>query len=89
MTAPTGTPTDTAEHDDFMDPTAAAKDIGCSERWLRDGVNHHGFPHDRYGKSLWFSRQQRAQIRAMHRVPARTAKRRRPTRTVQPAKSAA
>lgn len=64
-------PTD--EHDDFMDVKAAAKDIGCGERWLRDGVNHHGFPHDRYGKAIRFSRQQRAAIRAMHRVAAQPA----------------
>jgi hypothetical protein len=64
-------PPATAEHDDFMDIKAAAKDIGCGERWLRDGVNHGGFPHDRYGKALWFSRKQRDQIRAVYRVPAK------------------
>lgn len=66
-------PTPTVEHDDFMNIKDAAKDIGCGERWLRDGVNHGGFPHDRYGQAVWFSRQQRAQIRALHRVPAKPA----------------
>ncbi|MBD0743488.1 hypothetical protein [Streptomyces sp. CBMA152] len=84
-------PADTDEHDDFMKVAAAAKDIGCGERWLRDGINHGGFPHDRYGKSIWLSRQQRAEIRRMHR---QTAQWRRPARRPRkpastPARSAA
>ncbi|MEU2789101.1 hypothetical protein [Streptomyces sp. NPDC007100] len=69
------------EHDDFMEPKAAAKDIGCGERWLRDGANHRGFPHHRFGKSLQFSAQDRAEIRALCRVPAQPAKARRPRKT--------
>ncbi|MFE4857282.1 hypothetical protein [Streptomyces sp. NPDC056670] len=76
MPATKNAPLSVEEHDDFLDPKAAAKDIGCGERWLRDGANHHGFPHDRYGKSLRFSRQQRAEIRAMHRVAAQITRRR-------------
>ncbi|WP_158712151.1 hypothetical protein [Streptomyces rimosus] len=34
-------------HDGFMKPGEAARDLGCSERWLRDGANHRGFPHHR------------------------------------------
>ncbi|MGY1439564.1 hypothetical protein [Streptomyces reniochalinae] len=70
MSTPKATPT-AEEHDDFLKLEDAAADIGCGVRWLRDGANHYGFPHDRYGKALWFSRQQRAEIRAMHRQPAR------------------
>lgn len=71
---PTSSPPTTDEHDDFLKLEDAAKDIGCGVRWLRDGVNHHGFPYDRYGKALWFSRQQRAQIRAMNRFVAQPSK---------------
>lgn len=63
-----------AEHTDFLDVKEAAKDLRCGERWLRDGANHHGFPHHRLGKSLQFSAQDRAAIRAMHRVPAQSPK---------------
>jgi hypothetical protein len=66
-------PSPTDEHDDFLNVKDSAKDIGCGVRWLSDGANHRGFPHDRYGKALWFSRQQRAAIRAMHRVAAQPA----------------
>lgn len=71
MSTTTTSPTPTAEHTDFLNIKDAAKDIGCGERWLRDGVNHGGFPHDRYGKALWFSRKQREEIRAMHRAPSK------------------
>lgn len=71
MSTTKNSPPPTAEHDDFLDIKESAKDIGCGERWLRDGVNHGGFPHDRYGKALWFSRQQREEIRSMHRVNAK------------------
>lgn len=70
MTTTRNSPAPTAAHDDFKRLKEAAKDIGCGERWLRDGINHHGFPHDRYGQAIWLSRQQRDQIRAMHRAPA-------------------
>ncbi|WP_326806720.1 hypothetical protein OHB04_02670 [Streptomyces sp. NBC_01775] len=76
MSAPKTSPT--VEHDDFMEPAAAAKDLKCSERWLRDGANHRGFPHHRLGKSLQFSRQDRAEIRAMNRQPARFRSKPRP-----------
>lgn len=71
MSTPKNSPAPTAEHDDFKDLKESAKDIGCGERWLRDGINHGGFPYDRYGKAIWLSRQQREQIRAMHRHPAK------------------
>lgn len=65
------TPTPTEHHTDFLRLEDAAHAIGCGVRWLRDGANHFGFPHDRYGKALWFSRQQRDEIRAMNRKAAR------------------
>jgi len=88
MSTTRNSPAPTVEHDDFKNLADSASDIGCGQRWLRDGVNHGGFPHDRYGQALWFSRQQRDEIRAMHRVPAKpvlmrnyTAKTRKHTRT--------
>ncbi|RLU79271.1 hypothetical protein CTZ27_37140 [Streptomyces griseocarneus] len=63
-----------AAHTDFMTPTEAAKAIGCGVRWLRDGANHRGFPHHRFGKALQFSAQDRDEIRAMSRVPAQPSK---------------
>jgi hypothetical protein len=73
MSTTRNSPAPTAEHDDFMKLKDAAQDIGCGERWLRDGINHGGFPHDRYGQTIWISRQQRDQIRALHRAPAKPA----------------
>ncbi|MGW1071506.1 hypothetical protein [Streptomyces sp. NPDC002537] len=61
-------------HNDFMAPEEAAKAIGCGVRWLRDGANHRGFPHHRFGKSLQFSAQDRDEIRALSRVPAQPSK---------------
>ena len=77
----------TVEHDEFMTPAEAANDLKCSERWLRDGANHPGFPHHRLGKSLQFSRQDRAEIRAMNRQPARF--RSKPRKTSRPPTSRA
>ncbi|MEV8474904.1 hypothetical protein [Streptomyces sp. NPDC051173] len=67
----------TMERDGFMRPRDAARDIGCGERWLRDGANHFGFPHTRMGKALWFSPDDRLQIRDMCHVPAQPGKARR------------
>lgn len=73
MSTTRNSPAPTAEHNDFLNLKDSAKDIGCGERWLRDGINHGGFPHDRYGKAIWLSSKQREQIRAMHRAPAKPA----------------
>ncbi|WP_405775528.1 hypothetical protein OG241_09135 [Streptomyces sp. NBC_01390] len=60
------------EQDEMMlDPKDAAKVIGCGERWLRDGANHNGFPHHRFGKFLKFSLQDCREIREMNREKAR------------------
>lgn len=73
----TASTTTTMERDGFLRPRQAAKDIGCGERWLRDGANHFGFPHHRLGQALWFSPEDRVQIRDMCRVPAQPRKARR------------
>ncbi|MGW0883298.1 hypothetical protein [Streptomyces sp. NPDC002671] len=60
------------EQDEVMlDPKDAAKVIGCGERWLREGANHRGFPHHRFGKFLRFSLQDCREIREMNREKAR------------------
>ncbi|MFI2242626.1 hypothetical protein [Streptomyces chrestomyceticus] len=79
-------------HDGFMKPGEAARELGCGERWLRDGANHRGFPHHRLGKFLQFSRQDRDEIRGLCRIPAhgaRTAPRRRPNGAGRPARPGA
>ena len=68
------TPKIADEHDGFLGLADSAKAIGCGERWLRDGANHHGFPHHRFGKSMQFSAQDRAEIRKLCRRPAEPAK---------------
>ncbi|MFD4476058.1 hypothetical protein ACFWPU_08075 [Streptomyces sp. NPDC058471] len=52
-------------------PGEAARVIGCGERWLRDGANHRGFPHHRFGKFLRFSLQDCREIRNLNREKAR------------------
>lgn len=49
----------------------AARVLGCGERWLRDGANHRGFPHHRFGKFLRFSLQDCREIKEMNRKQAR------------------
>lgn len=79
----------TMERDGFMKPKEAAKDIGCGERWLRDGANKWGFPHHRLGKALWFSPEDRIEIRNLSRIPAQPAKMRRRTKSTRPLARAA
>ncbi|KAB7832505.1 hypothetical protein FRZ00_34735 [Streptomyces mobaraensis] len=55
----------------MLEPKDAAKVIGCGERWLREGANHRGFPHHRFGRFLQFSLQDCREIREMHREKAR------------------
>lgn len=55
----------------MLDPSEAARVIGCGERWLRDGANHSGFPHHRLGKFLKFSLQDCREIREMNREKAK------------------
>ena len=64
---------------DVVDPDAADE---AGERWLRDGVNHKGWPHHRFGRRLMFSDSDLAEIAAMHRnAPTRAGRpRRKPAR---------
>ncbi|MFJ5588403.1 hypothetical protein ACIQCG_01475 [Streptomyces noursei] len=52
-------------------PEDAARVLRCGERWLREGANHRGFPHHRFGKYLRFSLQDCREIREMNRERAR------------------
>ncbi|MFF9758615.1 helix-turn-helix domain-containing protein [Streptomyces caelestis] len=63
------TPTVTVE--DFTTVAETARRLGIGQRRLRDGVNHGGYPAHRMGRRLMFSPEDRAQIAAMHRIPAR------------------
>lgn len=54
----------------------AAERLRVGERWLRDGVNHRGFPHGRLGTRLVFSDADIAAIYEMFRVPAQVVHRR-------------
>lgn len=71
-------PTDTSEatmrRDGYMTPTEAAENLGCSKRWLLDGLNKHGFPHTKMGRAKLLSPEDREQIRKLCRVPAEPAK---------------
>lgn len=60
---------------DYYGIKAAAEKLGVGERWLRNGVNHHGFPHSRLGKFIVFSAADLAEIYQMFRVPAHTVRR--------------
>ena len=57
------------------DPEAADE---SGERWLRDGVNHKGWPHHRFGRRLMFSDTDLAEIAKKHRnAPTRAGRPRR------------
>ena len=62
--------------EDFTDVMETARRLGIGARRLRDGVNHQGFPAHRMGRRLMFSPQDRAEIAAMHRIPAQPKRRR-------------
>lgn len=60
------------------DPECADEDNEAGERWLRDGVNHKGWPHHRFGRRLMFSDTDLAEIAALHRnAPTRAGRPRR------------
>jgi hypothetical protein len=71
----------------FYDVKQAAVRLGLAtedpddirgQRWLRDGVNHKGFPHHRMNRVLMFSDSDLAEIAAMHRnAPTRAGRPRR------------
>ncbi|MFE0353655.1 hypothetical protein ACFW2I_09185 [Streptomyces nigra] len=69
-----------------VDAEDPSEDNESGERWLRDGVNHKGWPHHRFGRRLMFSDSDLAQIAAMHRnVPTRAGR----PRTRKPAHATA
>ncbi|MCX4232113.1 hypothetical protein [Streptomyces ortus] len=56
--------------DGYMKPRQAAAALGCGERWLLDGLNHHGFPHTRLGRAKWLSEDNLREIRTLCQIPA-------------------
>lgn len=70
-------PTPTKQLEGFYNVKQAAEKLGLNDptdpddesgiRWLRDGVNHKGFPHHRMSGRLVFSDSDLADIAAMHR----------------------
>ena len=56
--------------DGYMKPKEAARQLGCGERWLLDGLNRHGFPHTRLGQAKWLNEENLREIRSLCQVPA-------------------
>jgi hypothetical protein len=54
----------------YFTPKEGATHLRCGERFLRDGVNHNGFPHSRIGGALVFSASDLAEIYQRYRVQA-------------------
>lgn len=77
--------------DGYRDPKEAAREMGCGYRWLLDGLNKHGFPHTRMGRSKWLSEDNMREIRTLCQVPADRAKiaRLRRSTASKPARAAA
>jgi hypothetical protein len=77
--------------DGYRDPKEAARVMGCGYRWLLDGLNKHGFPHTRMGRSKWLSEDHIREIRKLCEVPADRTKiaRLRRSSTKSPARAAA
>lgn len=73
MSAPNTPTVDIGElmrRDGYRDPKEAARVMGVGYRWLLDGLNKHGFPHTRMGRSKWLSEDNIREIRALCQVPA-------------------
>ncbi|MGW2721344.1 hypothetical protein [Streptomyces sp. NPDC001492] len=76
--------------DGYRDPKEAAREMGCGYRWLLDGLNQHGFPHTRMGRSKWLSEDNMREIRKLCEVPADRTKIARLRRSMtRPARAAA
>jgi hypothetical protein len=73
-----------AEPDEIQYFTAkeGAAKLRVSERWLREGFNHHGFPGARMGGGIVFNGEDLAAIYQLHRVQTRGTRRRRQLATV-------
>ena len=93
MSAPNVTKLDVdsmMRRDGYVKPKEAARELGCGERWLLDGLNHHGFPHTRMGRAKWLSEDDIREIRTLCKVPADKAKIARLRRSMsKPARAAA
>ncbi|MCI3155489.1 hypothetical protein ELQ39_27845 [Streptomyces sp. GB4-14] len=77
MSAPNATQVDIdsmMRRDGYMKPKEAARELGCGERWLLDGLNRHGFPHTRMGRAKWLSQDDIREIRALCAIPADRSK---------------
>lgn len=55
--------------DGFYNPKEGAKRLRISERALRDGINHQGWPHSRIGRRLVVSAADLDEIYQLHRAP--------------------
>lgn len=94
MSAPNVTKIDVdsmMRRDGYVKPKEAARQLGCGERWLLEGLNHHGFPHTRMGRAKWLSEDNIREIRTLCQVPADRSKiaRLRRSTTKSPARAAA
>ncbi|MFJ9012270.1 hypothetical protein [Streptomyces canus] len=77
MSAPNVTQIDVdsmMRRDGYVKPKEAARQLGCGERWLLDGLNRHGFPHTRMGRAKWLSEDDIREIRALCQIPADRSK---------------
>ncbi|MGA4964444.1 hypothetical protein [Streptomyces pseudogriseolus] len=77
MSTPTPDTVDIGElmrRDGYRDPKEAARAMGVGHRWLLDGLNRHGFPHTRMGRSKWLSEDDIREIRALCAIPADRSK---------------
>lgn len=54
----------------FYNPKEGAERLRISERALRDGINHQGWPHSRIGRRLVVSENDLNEIYRLHRAPA-------------------
>ncbi|MEV5236424.1 hypothetical protein [Streptomyces pseudogriseolus] len=77
MSTPTPDTVDIGElmrRDGYRDPKEAARAMGVGYRWLLDGLNKHGFPHTRMGRSKWLSEDDIREIRTLCAIPADRSK---------------
>jgi hypothetical protein len=63
-------PIPAVEDTGFYNPKEAARRLRISERAIRDGINHSGWPHSRIGRRLVISEADLAEIYRLHRAPA-------------------
>lgn len=61
----------------FYNIPEGAERLRISERALRDGINHRGWPHSRIGRRLVVSEDDLNAIYQLHRAPTSTPRGRR------------